>query len=122
MLWQSRRVGWKCLSAMWHVARFVVGVGEGPRPHGGGDADDGGGCRGRVAEEHMGSGGDTDNGGMSEEHVSVCARGKGCMGDVDNGGRCEECMDDRVCKTSTSQYPIFCVDLPACQRCIRRDT
>ena len=28
---------------MWHVARFVVGVGEGPRPHSGGDTDDGGG-------------------------------------------------------------------------------
>ena len=42
-LWQSRRAGRKCLSAMWHAARFVVGVGEGPRPRGGRDADDGGG-------------------------------------------------------------------------------
>ena len=106
---------------MWHVAQFVVGVGEGPRSHGGGDADDGGGCEGRMAEECMGCGGDTGNGGMSEGHVGMWAHGKGCVGNVDDGSRCEECMDNRVCKTSTSQYPIFCVDLPACQQCIRRD-
>ena len=101
---------------MWHAVRFVVGVGEGPRPRGGRDADDGGGREGPVADERMGGGGDTDNGGMSKERVSACVRAKGRVGDADDGGRREECVDDRVCKTFTSQYPIFCVDLPACHR------
>ena len=96
MLWQSRRAGRKCLSAMWHAVWFVVGVDKGPRPHGGGDADGGGGCEGCMAEERMGSGGDTDNGGMSEERVGAWAHGKGRVGDADDGGRREECVVNRV--------------------------
>ena len=40
-----------------------------------GDADDGGRREGCMAEEHMGGGGDMDNGGMSKEHVSMWAHG-----------------------------------------------
>ena len=81
---------------MWHAAWFVVGVDEGPRPHGGGNVDGGGGCEGRVAEEHMGGGGDMDNGSMSEERMGTWACGKWRVGDVDDGGRCEECVVNRV--------------------------
>ena len=53
----------------------MVGVGKGPRPYGGGDADDGVGRERHVTEEHMGSGDNMDIGGMSEEGMSVWAHG-----------------------------------------------
>ena len=93
-LWQLRRAGRKYFSAMWHAVWFVVD--EGPRPHGGGNADSGGGHEGYVAEERLGCGGNMDNGGMSEERVGAWACGKGRVGNAEDGGRCEECMVNRV--------------------------